>query len=269
MIIDMHVHISRSLLAKEWAWRQWPDTFPIELTAEQFIDKMDNCRPRIDKALVFGLRSLSSETPDIMKDDNDYVLDIVESYPERYIGAGLIDPSWGDKAINELHRFVKAGLRVVKLKFTSVHFPANCEGSKKVFREIEDLGVLPVVHSDWTHWSNPSILGELMTSFPDLKMVMQHFGLTQSREAIDVAKNHENIYVDTSAVIHPKNILRFVDEVSTGRIMYASDTARFFEKNMPQEELDRVLHLDLSEANLDKILRGNAEELLASVGVKI
>ena len=99
MIIDMHVHISRSLLAKEWAWRQWPDTFPIVLTAEHFIEKTDNYQPRIDKALVFGLRSLSSETPDIMKDDNDYILDIVESNPERYIGAGLIDPSWGDKAI--------------------------------------------------------------------------------------------------------------------------------------------------------------------------
>ena len=269
MIIDMHVHLSKRLPVKEWAWRQWPGTAPFLHTAEQFLEKMDGCRPRIDKALVFGSRSLCSETPQVMVDDNDYILKVVEEYPDRYIGAGVIDPSWGDRAIEELNRTVKLGLRIAKVHFTSVHFPANCPGAKKLFREICDLGVLAVVHSDWTHWSNPSILGDLMRNFPDLKMVMQHFGITQSLEAIGVAKNNENIYVDTSAVIHPGNILKFIEEVSADRIMYASDTIRAYEKTMPQEEMDRVLHTRLSEQYLEKILGGNAERVLKLVGVEL
>jgi predicted TIM-barrel fold metal-dependent hydrolase len=269
MIIDMHVHLSRRLPFHEWIWRQWPGTPEFMHTAEQFLKKMNTSKPRIDKALVFGFRSLNGETPQIMIDDNDYILKVVEEHPERYIGAGLIDPSWGKRSIKELKRIVKKGLRVLKIKFTSVHFPANCPGAKRLFQEIDDLGILPVIHSDWTHWSSPSTLGDLMMNYPALKMVMQHFGLTQSLEAIEIAKNNENIYVDTSAVIHPRNIIRFIEKVSPKRIMYASDTIRSYEKTMPQEEIDRILHLDLSKRNLDKILGGNAEKLLKSVGIDL
>jgi len=250
-------------------WRQWPDTAAKELTAEQFMEKMDTCRPRIDKAVVFGFRSLSSETPETMKRDNDYILKVVEAHPNRYIGAGLIDPSWGDKAVRELRRVVDAGLRVVKMKFTSVHFHANCKGAQKIFREIERLGVLPLVHSDWTHWSNPLILGDLAMMFPQVKIVMQHFGLALSHDAISVAKKAENVYVDTSAVIHPKNVIRFIREVSPDRVMFASDTISSTEKFQPQDELNRVLCLDLTSEHRKEVLGENAVELLRAVGVDL
>lgn len=118
------------------------------LTAEQFIKKMDECVPKIDKALIFNFRTLHSESPDAMRLENDYIIDVVEKYPERLIGACLIDPSWDDKAIDELNRVTKRGLRVVKIKFSSVHVPANSPLAIKLFKEVEDLGVLPVLHSD-------------------------------------------------------------------------------------------------------------------------
>ena len=81
--------------------------------------------------------------------------------------------------------------------------------------------------------------------FPDTKLVMQHFGLSQSLDVISVAKRLSNVYADTSAVIHPRNILRFLEEVSKDRMLYASDTIRETERFQPQEELNRVLCLDL------------------------
>ena len=269
MIIDMHVHLSQSLPESEWLSRQWPNTPQGEHTAEQFLEKMDSSHPRIDKAVIFGFRSLTSESPEAMTKDNDYVLETVGRYPDRYIGASLIDPSWGKRSIDELRRLTKAGLRVVKVKFTSVHFPANCKGAVRLFKEIDDLGLLPVCHTDWTHWCHPSILGELAERFPDTKLVMQHFGLLQSLDVISVAKRLSNVYTDTSAVIHPRNILRFIDEVSPDRIMYASDTIRSNERFQPQDELNRVLCLGLSKELEDKVLGSNAESLLSSVGVKL
>jgi predicted TIM-barrel fold metal-dependent hydrolase len=96
---------------------------------------------------------------------------------------------------------------------------------------------------------------------------MQHFGISQSHEALSVAKNNKNIYMDTSAVIHPKNIINFVEEVSPNRMMFASDTIRGFEETMPQEEMDRVTQLNLSKDVLGKVLGENASKLLRSVGV--
>lgn len=254
---------------QQLAISHWPGAQPFEHTAEQFLDKMEKCNPRIDKALIFSFRSLHSESMSAMRKENDYILKVVEDYPDRFVGACLIDPSWDDRAIEELNRVVKQGLRVVKLKFSSVHVPANSPLAEKIFREIEDLGILPVLHSDWSNWTNPSIIGDLIRSFPDVKTVMQHFGLSQSHEALSVVRNNENIYVDTSAVIHPKNILRFVDEISPDRIMYASDTIKGYEKTMPQEEMDRVLNIRLPEIVLEKVLGSNAEKLLRSVGVRV
>jgi predicted TIM-barrel fold metal-dependent hydrolase len=238
-------------------------------TSEQFKDKMDNCKPKIDKAIIFNFRTLQSESTNAMRKENDYILKTVEEYPDRFIGACLIDPSWDNHAIDELNRVVKKGLRVVKIKFSSVHVPANSPLALKILKEVDDLGILPLLHSDWSYWTNPSIIGELLYNFPDLKAVMQHFGLSQGSEALSVVRNHENIYVDTSALIHPKNVLKFFKEISQDRIMFASDSIRGYEKTMPQEEMDRVLNLGLPRNLLDKLLGKNAINLLKSVGVKI
>jgi predicted TIM-barrel fold metal-dependent hydrolase len=265
----MHVHLSESLPIHQWVLNQWPGTQQFEHTAEQFIEKMNNCKPRIDKSIVFSFRSLHSESVATMQKENDYIIEVAERYPDRLIGACLIDPSWDKSALEELNRVVKKGLRVVKVKFSSVHVPANSPLAVKIFKEIENLGILPVLHSDWSNWTNPSVIGELMYSFPEVKTVMQHFGLTQSFEAMSVARNHENLYMDTSAVIHPTNITRFTEEISPDRIMYASDTIRGYEKTMPQEEMDRVLNAGLPEKILEKVLGLNAEKLLRSVGVRL
>lgn len=67
------------------------------INAERFIEKMDNCEPKIDKALVFGLTSLASDSPERMKVENNYIKRVVGAHPDRFVGAGVIDPSWGEK----------------------------------------------------------------------------------------------------------------------------------------------------------------------------
>ena len=269
MIIDLHVHIVEERPDSEWVWTQWPGEAFRGITAEQYIEKMEKCVPKIDRALVFGLLSLASESPERMRVENDYVLKVVEEHPDRFIGAGIVDPSWGDKAVEELHRFVKAGLRVVKMRFTSMQYHANSKAGQKMFAEIEDLGVLPVCHSDWTHFSNPLVLGDLAMMFPGLKMVMQHFGEYLSHDAISVCKKADNVYVDTSALAHPKNVIRFIDEVSPDRVLLASDVLSIRGGLQPQDALNRILCLGLPKEQEEKVLGGNAVELLKSVGVEI
>ncbi|MCW4048362.1 MAG: amidohydrolase family protein [Candidatus Bathyarchaeota archaeon] len=269
MIIDAHVHIGEAKPDKEWVWAAWPGQPRFGITAEQIIEKMDACKPRIDKALVFGLFSLAAESPEQMKEENDYILKMVNKYPDRLIGAGVVDPSWGDKAIKELHRFTKAGLRVVKIRFSSMHYHANSKAGQKVFSEIEKLGALPICHSDWTHYSNPLVIGDLAGMYPDLKMVMQHFGEYLSEDALSVCRRLGNVYVDTSALVHPKNIVTFMDEVSEDRILYASDCLSIRGGLQPQDALNRVLCLDLPKKREEKILGSNALELFKSVGVQL
>ena len=141
----MHVHLTKQVPNSEWMWRQWPNTEPRVLTAEQFIEKMDNSTPKIDKAVVFGAKSLCSETLEIMRNDNNYVINAVHKYPDRYVGAAVIDPSWGEKAVKELHRCVDAGIKVVKIRFSSVRFRPFSKASIRIIRDRET----------WSSTSNP------------------------------------------------------------------------------------------------------------------
>ncbi|MFW9929566.1 MAG: amidohydrolase family protein, partial [Candidatus Thorarchaeota archaeon] len=176
---------------------------------------------------------------------------------------------WGIKALEELSRFVKQGLRMVKIRFSSFHYHANSNAGQRAFSAIEDLGVLPVCHSDWTHYSNPLVLGDLAGKYPDLKMVMQHFGEYLSFDAMSVCKQNENIYVDTSALVYVNNIKRFIDEISQNRIMFASDTLSERGGLQPQDALNRVTCINLPKEKERLILGENASRLLRSVGVKL
>jgi predicted TIM-barrel fold metal-dependent hydrolase len=269
MILDMHIHLREKLPDSEWVWKQWPDTEYLGLTAEECIAKMDNCVPGIDMALIFGIRSLSSESPETMRMENDYIMKVSEEFPDRFVGAGVIDPSWGEKAVQELHRFVDGGLRVVKIRFSSMHFHANCAAAQEMLAEIEKLGVMPVIHSDWTHYSNPLVIGDLAMMFPDVKIVMQHFGEYLSRDAISVAKKADNLYVDTSALVHPKSVAKFIEEIDSDRVMYASDTLSVRGGLQPQDALNRILCLNLPSDQEEKVLGDNAVNLLRSVGVNL
>jgi predicted TIM-barrel fold metal-dependent hydrolase len=270
VIIDMHVHLTEKVYDSEWMWRQWPGTEPRVLTAEQFVDKMEDSTPKIDKAVVFGAKSLCSETPERMKKDNDYILEVVSEYPDRYIGAGVIDPSWGNKAVSELHRCVNSGIKIVKIRYSSMRFRPFSKASIKILKEVKKLGVLPLIHSDESHFSHPIVLGEIARTFPDVKFVMQHFGINLSVDALHITKNIDNLYADTSACsTRQRNLVTFVNEVSPDRLMYGSDTGRFRGGLQPQDELDRVLSLGLSKELENKILGGNAAMLLSSAGVKL
>jgi predicted TIM-barrel fold metal-dependent hydrolase len=112
-------------------------------------------------------------------------------------------------------------------------------------------------------------LGDLALRFPELKMVMQHFGEYLSYDALSVCEKAENIYVDTSALVLPKNVAKFIEDVSPDRVMYASDALSIRGGLQPQDALNRILCLELPKMMEQKVLGGNAVELLKSAGVDL
>ncbi|MCW3978147.1 MAG: amidohydrolase, partial [Candidatus Bathyarchaeota archaeon] len=70
-------------------------------------------------------------------------------------------------------------------------------------------------------------------------------------------------------LVHPKSVVRFIDEVSPDRVMLASDTLSIRGGLQPQDALNRILCLGLPKEQEEKVLGGNAVELLKSVGVSL
>lgn len=253
MIIDTHVHLGTD----EKAMPSFP-RFKVGQTPEELIDNMDRAPRRVDKSCVFyGPTRVASFD---MIAANDYIKKCVERFPDRLIGAGYVNPRWGSTALKELDRVVKdLGFKAIKLRATTERIRVNCQAYEKVMEHIRRLKVPAMFHSDWTSFSNPLMIGDLVSSFSDVPVVLQHMGEYLSNDAIRVARSLPNVYLETSALLHNKMITRAIEEVGADRVLFGSDAPGL--RPTPTWELEKILMLRLPPEVEDKILGANAARL--------
>ena len=114
MIIDFHTHLfpkqvrnnKRTYFRSEPAFKLLYESPRSRLVgAEELLIAMDE--NQVDKSVVFGFPWKNSDT---VKMHNDYIIAMVEKYPDRFIGLGCINPASKD-AGDEALRCLETGLR--------------------------------------------------------------------------------------------------------------------------------------------------------------
>jgi hypothetical protein len=95
---------------------------------------------------------------------------------------------------------------------------------------------------------------------PEVNFVLGHMGLSTIEYvegAIDVARRHSNVFLETSGMPFTWKIKEAVTSVGEERVMYGSD-APFFS---PQLEIEKVRISGLSDSQLERVLGINARAL--------
>ncbi|MEZ5286534.1 MAG: amidohydrolase family protein [Vicinamibacterales bacterium] len=216
MICDAHVHFFspgfvRALagqrqvaVADALAHLGWDDPESAEALADRWVAELDT--HRVARAAVIAS----------IPGDEDAVSIAAARHPSRLVGYFMLDPTAGD-AESRVLRALERGARGVCL------FPAMQRYSlrdERVARVAEMLagfaqptvlfvhcGVLSVgartrlglpSHFDISH-GNPLDLQGLAQRFPQLPIVLPHFGAGMFREALMLADLCPNIYFDTSS----------------------------------------------------------------------
>ncbi|MFH1615989.1 MAG: amidohydrolase family protein [Planctomycetota bacterium] len=99
-----------------------------------------------------------------------------------------------------------------------------------LFEKVSQSGKVALIHS-WPYGehgnpvpkSHPRFIANLAQLLPELKIIMGHMGGPQWREAIEIAKNHRNIYLDTgSSYTHFDKIKVAVDKLGAERVLFGS-----------------------------------------------
>ena len=117
MIIDFHTHITAPeiigrrdeyLVRDAWFRDLYGNPKARLSSAEDLIAAMDQAS--VEQAVVFGF---GWRDMDLCRQDNDYVMQAVERYPQRLIGFGIVNPATGMEAVREIERCVAGGLRGV------------------------------------------------------------------------------------------------------------------------------------------------------------
>jgi predicted TIM-barrel fold metal-dependent hydrolase len=212
---------------------------------------------------------------------NEQVAELCAANP-RFLGFASVDPSTPD-APRQLERAVRElGLRGLKLDPALQRFhPDDRKIAWPVYQACAELGVPLLMHCglSWSlagqsKYARPLALEEVAQEFPDLRIVIAHFGWPWVDEALLLALKYRNVYLDTAILYSgtPRDALARVLGRQVGVEVLEASLPRqvLFGSDYPRADIRRSVRgleaLGLSPGLKEAIGRGNAAELLGRKG---
>jgi hypothetical protein len=226
-------------------------------------------RASVDQAVVFGF---GWRDMDLCRQDNDYVMQSVQRFPDRLLGFGIVNPLVGAEAVREIERCARGGLRGVgELMPDGQGYRLDDEKVMAPIVEVALAHGLVLL----THCSEP--VGHLYPGkgtvtpdevirfarlFPDATLVCAHWGGgTIFYELMpEVSEVMRNVYYDTAAslYLYQDDIFSLAARWAPGKVLFATD----YPLIAPSRFLQRIQAARMPTATLHRMLGGNAWRVL-------
>jgi len=236
----------------------------------------------VDQGILFGEAEMTIEQ------QNKHISDVARKHPDRLIWFCGIDPR-REQAVELLEKCVNEwGARGIKLYPTTGFLPADKEVYP--FYERASAWKIPVYfhmgpeNPPYRNEGNAhaAVLLRVLVDFPDLTVIVAHFGFEFWRDLIALGKVRDNVMCDFCAWQRNAKdnygqfcyILRkFLDEFGTERVMFGTDAPILEDFMSSKEWVEMVRDLPqkappsfrFTEEEVSALLDGNARRLLASI----
>jgi len=254
MIIDVHTHTQIHNLV---------DIEPDIKYAKKF---------KINKIVLLGdvLGFGCQPTEEQIKKINDQTLDLVNKYPNFFIGFCFLSALHREKFINEeLDRCVQAEFKGVKLEVSANASDVRLDPIMKRLQELK----MPLLHHAWNttvigrtptpelNQSDPEDIAALASRFPKVKIIMAHLRGCGIRGVLEI-KSYPNVHVDAAGAQPVSGILEYaVEKLGAERILYGSD-ACFPAGRDFSAQLACIFDARIKEKEKELILGLNAKRIL-------
>lgn len=212
LIIDPHVHIGHDT------------TWDSNRTEDEVYNKMNEVG--IQAAIIQPAQFVTFED---YKYAHGRIHDFHLKHPKRIFGMFSMNPHFDpDLYREEAARCVKQ-LEFVAMKLTPLThiMSASVKRARLPFETARELGVPLMIHQGTgLPFSSAITYCSLIREFSDVTVVLAHCGTYDNEdEDIFLANTCPNVYLELSVrTPNIRNIMRFADEVGTGRMMFASDS---------------------------------------------
>jgi uncharacterized protein len=275
MIVDFHTHVFSPALIKRRAELSRQEPFFGALyanpksrlsTAPELIDDME--KNQVDIAV---LQNIIWRSPELCKESNDYIIESITRYPGRLIGFAMVNLNDPAAAIPEIERCARLGIRGIgEVRLTRENLIDRPALAASIAKIIENNLILlthssePVGHLyPGKGDSTPGVLYDLITRFPDLKLVCAHWGGGLPYYALmpEVKTALQNVYFDSAAspyLYAPAVYQNTVDLVGADKVLFGSD----YPLLAPSRLIREIAATDLTVEIKNKILAENALKLL-------
>ena len=190
-------------------------------------------RKVIDEADVKQFIIVALPRSDGMHVPNEFIAEQVALYPGRAVGFGSVDP-WSRKAGDDFeYALTTLGLRGLKLSPTYQAIDPRSPQMWPLYEIANEHGVPVMLHCGGAYkgsleWADPILVDKVALAFPNLKIIIAHFGQPYMEQTAILMRKNENVYADLSARYHRPwqlyNGVMIANEYKvTDRLLFGSD----------------------------------------------
>lgn len=244
-IVDFHTHVDE-VPALGWS-----------LPVREVLAQLDEAG--IDKAVVTTI----VDAPAVRSDALEELAQICADSGGRLYPFARVHPWYAETPTLLEHALDDLGYKGVKLHGVSAIAHPGEEPVLSLLRIAAERGVPVMFHSGDDPLTTPLEIADGARAVPDAVVVLAHVGgFGHTQDAIAVAEELPNVYLDTSAMPYPGAIGEAVRRAGADRVLFASDAP-----GCPAPiELAKIKMAGLADDDLAAVLGGNALRLLEPAG---
>jgi predicted TIM-barrel fold metal-dependent hydrolase len=236
MLIDCHTHLTSDPEESE-PTRYWRRHHRIpDCVLEPYLKAMES----MDRVIV-----LAWPYPPYSACGNEAAAQLTKEYGDKFLLFWAVNPRL-PTALSNLERGVQEhGAVGVKMSSLYMKFKPDDRRYFPLYERIQELGLPVMWHQGSSfeavdgplEWAQPWRLDKVARTFPELKIVISHFGFPWVREAVALLRKRPNLYTDISSLgartwILYDALVNAVQYGATEKIFFGSDYPLFTPEQM-------------------------------------
>ena len=248
MIIDAHMHVSKSLLGAPG--------YP----ADVLMGKMQALN--VSCAWAMTTEGFYGDT----RQWNEWLLEATGPHPDFYVPFCTVDPKAGAAAVQELEYFVRErGMRGLKIHNWLQAASTTVPGMEELVVACGRLNVPLLVHDGSPPYCTPLQFALLAERHPETTVILGHMGLKDMwPDAIRAARRLDNVLLCTCAA--PLVAVReAIKQLGASRILFGSDCGGVGSEKLLEERIIALRSLramGVSQADIEAVFSENAQRYL-------
>ena len=239
MIIDFHSHIS---------WDRKTNTYDVEGLLHDM--EINNIDVRVVSAL-YG--------PNI-KEQNDFISNLVLEHPDKLVGCAVINPKTID-CVDEMKRICELGtFKCIELdSLEHNYYPEECDALDDIFLLAQQYDLIVNVFTGWGPRTMPAQWAYFAERFPQVKVVALHMGTTDfGYGTINLIPQMDNMYIETSCMYELPILKKAFAGISHDKFLFGSH----FPHKLTVCSIGTFDLLHLDDDTKEKLFYKNAKALL-------
>lgn len=231
-IIDVHSHFGK-----------WP--FPMRRSGIEYILEIMG-RRSINRTIMSSSYAIVYH----FVEGNKQMAEAIDGHPEL-LGYVTVNPNYFEASCKELELYLrKPNFVGAKIHPAYCRLGINAPKTRALLREIEKYGKPVLIHTYGV--GAPSQIQDIARDCPNLRFIMGHGGADAWREAADVIKAMDNVYMEfCCSGLETDKVRRTVEIAGADRVLFGSDldlihpgfiAGSYEEAGLGREDLEKVLY---------------------------